>query len=111
VPGQRLVPDDFKQTREHWFNTAAVTIVPFTFGNSSRNIMRGPGINQWDFGLFKLFQFNERLRLEFRTEFFNAFNHPQFAQPVAIATNPTAGTIQATAFDNREIQFGLKLIW
>ena len=87
------------------------SIVPFTFGNLSRNVIRGPGINQWDFGLFKFFKVTESKSFEFRTEFFNAWNRAQFGSPTATATNPNLGRIFSTAFDPREIQFGLKFKW
>jgi hypothetical protein len=111
VGGQELLPAGFKQTREQWFNAKAVTVYPFTFGNISRNVLRAPGINQWDFGIFKFFHFTEAMGLEFRTEIFNAFNRTHFAAPNATATNPTLGQILSTAFDPREIQFALKFKW
>jgi hypothetical protein len=88
-----------------------VTIIPFTLGNLSRNAIRGPGINQWDLGLFKLFKVTESKSFEFRTEFFNALNRAQFSTPMATATNPSLGRILSTAFDPREIQAGLKFKW
>jgi hypothetical protein len=53
----------------------------FTFGNLSRNALRGPGINNWDISILKDIQFTESRYLEFRSEFFNAFNHVQFYSP------------------------------
>jgi hypothetical protein len=75
----------------------------------------GSGNNKWDVVLSKFFRVTERQRLEFRAELFNAFNHPQFDDPViAPANNPTAGRItSASDFGytqtERVIQFGLKL--
>jgi carboxypeptidase family protein/TonB-dependent receptor-like protein len=53
----------------------------FTFGNLGRNAIRGPGINNWDLSLIKRTSITERLKIEFRAEFFNAFNHAQFLNP------------------------------
>jgi Carboxypeptidase regulatory-like domain/TonB dependent receptor len=67
------------------FNTCAFatnTIVG-SFGDSGRNIIQGPGVQNWDISLFKMFPISEQKRLEFRAEFFNAFNHfdPEFSNP------------------------------
>ncbi len=50
-----------------------------TFGNSANTVIRGPGVNNWDVAVFKNFPVSERLRLQFRCEFYNAFNHTQFS--------------------------------
>ena len=59
------------------FNTCAfaTNTVLGTFGNAGRNIVRGPGFQNWDLSLFKTFPLNERERFEFRAEFFNVWNH------------------------------------
>ena len=53
----------------------------FTNGNMGRNVLRGPGINNWDISLMKNFPFTESKYLQFQTNFFNAFNHAQFFSP------------------------------
>ena len=73
--------------------------------------MRGPGINDWDLNLAKTFLFTERLRLEFRAEAFNLFNHPQYGFPDTTITDPGYGQITGTRLAAREVQFGLKLIF
>jgi hypothetical protein len=55
------------------------TVPPF--GGSSRNLLRGPGLFNWDFGLFREFGFTERLKMQFRMEAFNFTNTPHFANP------------------------------
>ena len=50
-----------------------------TFGNAARTLIRGPGINNWDTGLFKMFRVREFARLQFRWEMYNALNHTQFS--------------------------------
>ena len=82
---------------------------PFTFGNAGRNILRGPGRTNIDFSLFKEFPFQERYRLQLRSEFFNLFNHPQFDLPNASIGSPNAGRIFRTVGTPRDIQFSLRL--
>ncbi|WP_321470040.1 TonB-dependent receptor [uncultured Paludibaculum sp.] len=86
----------------------------YTYGNAGRNLLRGPGIALLDFSLFKNISLYERLRLQFRAEFFNLMNTPTFRNPSSTLNfNNTAsfGNISSTARDNRQIQFGLKLLF
>jgi hypothetical protein len=80
------------------------------FGNTGRNIIRDAPINNWDIGINKNFRIGEAIRLEFRTELFNAFNHTQFSQFVNTVNNVAFGT-WTSASDPRIIQFGLKLVY
>jgi len=82
----------------------------FAFGNAGRNTLVGPGQNVIDWSLRKEFAITETQRLEFRTEFFNALNHPNFAQPDNFIDDgpDSAGVITSTAIPMRQIQFGLK---
>ncbi len=96
-----------------WFNTACFTAPPdYGFGDESRvdPRLRQDGINNFDFALFKRTTFgpSERMGLEFRTEFFNIFNHPQFAAPNGTQVSPNFGVVTATLGNPRLIQFGLK---
>jgi hypothetical protein len=77
-------------------------------GNAGRNIIMMPGVNNWDLSLFKTWLIAERLNINFRTDFFNAFNHAQFngLQTAVYAKNFGYVTSAAPA---REIQFSLKL--
>jgi hypothetical protein len=81
------------------------------FGNLGRNTLHGPGINNWDIAVFKSTNLSERHKLEFRGEFFNAFNHTQFTILSTDSTNDISsrnfGKIQST-LDPRIIQFGLR---
>jgi hypothetical protein len=91
-----------------WFNTAAfANPAPFTIGNERRNMLTGPGINRWDLNLSKTFHITERHQIQFRSEFFNAFNHPSFNQPGATLGTPSFGII-SDANPGRIIQFALK---
>jgi Carboxypeptidase regulatory-like domain/TonB dependent receptor len=92
--------------------TEGGTIPLFSYGNSGRNSVRGPGINNVDLSIFKNFKFSERTKLQFRTEFFNAFNHTQFLisgnSNTAFGFTGTFGQVTQTR-DPRIIQFALKL--
>lgn len=87
------------------------------FGNSRPGIMRGPGQNNTDLSLIKMFHVkwpSEAAGVEFRAELFNAFNHPQFADPGQsvddLATAPF-GVINGTSVSPRIAQFALKLFF
>jgi Carboxypeptidase regulatory-like domain len=90
--------------------TAFATPDAFTLGNAGRNILTGPSYLNTDLSLFKVFPLRERMKLEFRAEFFNAFNRPQLANPNA-TIGDSFGQIQSTVADNRDVQFGLKFVF
>jgi Carboxypeptidase regulatory-like domain len=103
-----------------WFNAADfVSPGNYTFGNSGRNILFGPGTKQVDFSLFKDIVFNESetRHLQFRAEAFNVLNTPQFNNPNAQIGNAAVGTITSAGAPllfqrtSREIQLALKLYW
>jgi hypothetical protein len=77
------------------------------FGNSGVGIVRGPGLVNFDFNLSKNFRITERQTLQFRAEFFNAFNHANFSVP-GVNLDASFGQITATATEPRIIQFALK---
>jgi hypothetical protein len=81
---------------------------PQAFGNSGVGIMRGPGFASFDFSIAKNINVNENRYVQFRTEFFNAFNHPNFGPPDIRREAMTFGQI-LTASNGRIIQFALKL--
>ncbi len=93
---------------------AYVAPAPFTWGNSGRNSLFGPSAVNFDFSLFKNFRIKERQSLQFRAEFFNIFNTPQFTNPAATVGQPGFGTSFGTIGTvdgfgtNRQIQFALK---
>jgi hypothetical protein len=105
-------------TLNRWFNTALdvpgapwATPALYTFGNAGRGILRGPGRTNVDFSVFKEFAVRERFRVQFRSEFFNVFNHPQFDLPNASIGSAVSGTISGTVGTSRDIQFGLRLVF
>jgi hypothetical protein len=78
------------------------------FGNMGGGAVLGPGQVNWDMSLSKLFTVHEGHTFQFRSEFFNAFNHPVFANPGAAANQATFGQITSTSVSPRVIQLALK---
>ena len=77
----------FHKSLQEWFNTDCFTQpLAGQFGNSGRNIIRGPGINNWDMGIGKDFHLSERVAFQFRAEAFNIFNHAQYGYDPTTAT-------------------------
>jgi hypothetical protein len=81
------------------------------YGGSGLGALLGPGQDNWDMSLAKTFKVRESQTVEFRTEFFNAFNHPQFLNPSANVALGSFGQIGATAVNPRLIQFALKYLF
>jgi hypothetical protein len=71
-------------------------------------VVLGPGQANWDMSLSKLFTVHEGQTLQFRPEFFNTFNHPQFVNPALAANQPPFGQITLTSVSPRVIQMALK---
>ncbi len=97
-------------TGAFWFNPTAydcVNVPLFSFGDAPRNFLRGPGINNYDLSIVKKTKVFESKAVEFRAEFFNAFNHVQFLNPNTAGGSGTFGQI-TTDRNPRLIQFGLK---
>lgn len=118
------VSDQFPKTTSQWFNTAQFVggcnnsayasnpnCVPLgTFGNAARDIFHGPGVIQWDMSVGRIFQFKERVKLQYKSEFFNIMNHANWNAPSASLTSSTFG--QVTTFSSpRLIQMSLKLLF
>ena len=98
------------RTPAKFFNTAAFANAPqFTFGNASRNPVRGPAYRDLDMALVKHTQLTERTDLEFRAEMFDITNTPAFAQPNGSYGAAAFGSITATTTDPRVLQFALRL--
>jgi len=110
VTGSPILPAG-ERTIDRWFGTGAFSQpAPFTFGNSGRNIIEGPGLVSLDFSLLKVFRIAERHSLQFRAEAFNLPNHPGFGLPNTTFANAAFGTIRGGGA-GREIQLGLKYIF
>jgi hypothetical protein len=103
---------DWKQgggQRLQWFNTSAFAVpAAGTFGNLGRNVLIGPGQNNWDASLQKYFNFTERVRLQFRAEFYDAPNHLSWWDVGVTMGSSNFGQVTA-ATDPRTLQFGLRL--
>ena len=98
---------------DQYFNVSAFRVAADgTFGNVGRNTIRGPGIINWDFAVFKDLTISERWgRIQFRNEYFNLFNNVNFRNPVSsLASGASFGKILGTR-DPRFIQFALKWIF
>jgi hypothetical protein len=101
---------------DKYFDPTAFQLQPVgILGNVGEGTMTGPGLFTVDSSLSKNFKLTERIGMLFRAEFFNLFNHPNFSIPLNNifisngSISGSAGRIQSTAVNSREIQFGLKL--
>lgn len=118
------------RTAQHWFNAAAfrandpanastTTSTVFNYGTARRNSLRGPGLQNVDFGLDRRIPLLwERTNLELRVDAFNILNHPNLGNPVANYSSPsTVGAISTTVGSNvatatganRQLQFALRI--
>ena len=111
-PNQTCNPTSGKQSLSEWFNTSCFAAPPDgELGNASRTPVSGPDFVNTDFSVIKHIPLpREGMRLDFRTEIFNLFNHPQFGLPGADFNSPaTFGTVSSTVNNPRLVQFALKL--
>ena len=114
IPGVSTTPADFNVPASE-LNLAAFAIPVGHYGSLGRNALRGPGAVNFDTSLFKDFSLTERQKVQFRAEFFNVFNHPQFSNPNAALNNlplfgRTTGTVNTIEGFNsrRQLQFALR---
>lgn len=97
-----------ERTIDRWFDTSAFVAQPqFTFGNSGRGILIGPGSFTTNLNIQRNFPIGERYRLQFRTEMYNAFNRANFGNPNTAIGNALVGQISSTA-EARTMQMALK---
>jgi hypothetical protein len=113
----RLCNGSGQKTVSAWFNAACFSTAALQqalaagtprFGNAGRNILEGPGLSNLDIALLKDFRLTERFKLEFRAEFYNAFNQAHFGPPSTLIGNSNVGQI-SSAGAPRDVQFGLKV--
>jgi hypothetical protein len=100
-----------------WFDPAAFALpTTGTFGSIGRGTFRGPNLANVDLSLLKNTSLSERVSMQFRAEFFNAFNHVNLGPPnttvfSGTSVSPSAGLISTLATDSRRIQLGVKIIY
>ena len=113
MPGQQLWSGrgSKNQWLNQYFNIAAFQPNrPGSFGDTPRAVFLGPRQDSWDLGIGKNWRWQERYRLQFRWEMFNAFNTPSFSNPRNTITNSLAGKILSTGpVPPRVMQGALKL--
>ncbi|HYL37063.1 MAG TPA: TonB-dependent receptor [Bryobacteraceae bacterium] len=117
-----LIGDPTQTSRQpnNWITGAAFAIPTNAqiaggdfYGNQGVGVVRSPGLVNFDFSVFKSFQLREEMKLQFRSEFFNATNTPYFGMPGSLGLTvgtSTFGKVTA-AGDPRVVQFGLKLLF
>jgi hypothetical protein len=102
-----------------YYNPSAFVVPAVgSYGDVGRNVLTGPGLATTDISVAKNTPVNDKLRLQFRAEFFNLFNRANFGTPNAVVfssasavPSPTAGVISSTATTSRQVQFGVKVLW
>ena len=113
VAGASLVNPGANDSKlNNYINKAAWSKAPSgTVGDSGSNMFFGPGQANLDFSVFKYFAIREQKKLEFRTEFFNLTNHPNFGNPNVSMDSASFGQISTTTVNARIIQFALKMLF
>ncbi len=102
------------RTNRRWFNTAAFVASPqYTLGYAPRFPLHGPGINNWDLSLMRNFKLYERFTMQFRGEWYNAMNHPQYANPGTNLSNANSfGVITSTTGNgSRVVELALRIFF
>jgi hypothetical protein len=116
VTGNPVLPKD-ERTFYRYFRTDVFQAPAIgTFGNAAKSVLRGPGLNNWDIAIFKTFPIHETVRLQFRCEMYNAWNHTQFTgidtttrfDATGKQTNARFGQVISAA-DPRQMQLALRL--
>jgi hypothetical protein len=115
VPGVPLILPN--PSPNQWINPAAFVRQATGLGDAGRNILTGPGFADVDLSIAKDTKIKERVSLQFQSEAFNLFNHPNFGQPQNNLAVASFGQITATRTSrgdlgsSRQIQFALKLLF
>ena len=113
-------PNVDSPNRNQWFQGGVGPGSPWAkapdgeFGNAERGSLRGPSFFQSDLSIFKKFSLRENMRVEFRAEAFNIFNHVNLGLPTAQVDDANAGRITSLQFPNarmRQFQFGARLVF
>jgi hypothetical protein len=107
----RMMSGSSQSRLKEWFNTSCFTQPdPFSFGNESRadSAIRTAGIANWDFAAVKALRVGERVRIQFRAEFFNTFNRVQFGSPAPQLGTAQFGQVTSQNNNPRLVQFALR---
>jgi hypothetical protein len=127
LPGSNQTADQVKdpqklggvgRTTPYYDPTAFVEVTAARFGNTGYNILRGPGLFNWDFGLTREFEVNDRVRLQFRLESFNFTNTPHLAIPdndvgdgSDFMTITSVQDLGREGIDERQFRLGLRIVF
>jgi hypothetical protein len=107
-------PNISNPTPGRFFNPAAFKIPEAgTFGNSGRNVIIGPGYQNIDVALSRITRLSDAMRVQFRADFYNVFNHPNFVAPPTMQNFADSTDFGAlfVARSPRIVQLGLKFLW
>jgi hypothetical protein len=100
-----------ERTTARWFNPAAFAITPQDqLGNAARASLFGPGQNNWDLAVQRVFPIKERLQFKLRVDLFNAFNHAQFSNLNTTITSPAFGAVTGD-LGPRSMDVAGRLVW
>jgi hypothetical protein len=109
VTGQQVFGQG-SRTSTTWFNPGAFVVpAAYTYGNSGRNSVYGPGMQTLDLGLVREFGLAEKARFEARAEFFNALNHTNLGTPNRFVNTSSFGSITEVSTPGREIQVSARV--
>jgi len=104
LTGEKIFPSGTRNSTT-WVNPKAFVAPPaYTYGNSGRNSVYGPGMQTLDLGLVREFSVAEKARFEARAEFFNALNHTNLGTPNRFVNTASFGSITEVSTPGREIQ-------
>jgi hypothetical protein len=104
----QVAPVHLTKTLNQWFTTGSFQTAVGHFGSERNGVFLGPGLQNWDLGAMKNITFGERYSFQFRGEFFNAFNHTNFASVDTGIDDGSYGQV-TSAHNPREVQLGAKL--
>ena len=109
VTGQKVFPSGTRNSAT-WLNPQAFAAPPaYTYGNSGRNSVYGPGMQTMDLGIVREFPVAEKARFEARAEFFNALNHTNLGTPNRFVNTSSFGSITEVSSPGREIQLSARM--
>jgi hypothetical protein len=110
--GPLVYAGDPRENGHLWMTRSGFSVPALgSFGTAPRRFFHGPGFNNWNLGIHKDTRIHESMTLEIRAEFFNAFNHAQFANPNGLVDGTQFGVISSISAPPRIGQVAAKFIW